>query len=205
MEQLEEAVARLNTRNLAPPLIPGYDSPFGTGPIGSGDPELSKVEFPSDGTSLEHLDIIQMGKDTFELSGKLYKLSRIMLTPYLQSAETGLPKNYTLTPAEVFLYTRTYVAIFLKPMEKSVTTYQTVQIMLSLEQAFMDEAGRASAETPDITYQRRRDMYHLVWSLIEIKILTVQSDWVLFMELQRRRQIARQEWELVEMQATGAG
>jgi hypothetical protein len=36
-------------------------------------------------------------------------------------------------------------------------------------------------------------------------MLVVQSQWVLFIELQRRRQIAHQESELAEMQATGAG
>lgn len=206
MDQLRHVLARLNSQGGTPPFTPGLEELFGPGPTrlrGSNGLVLSGVEFPADETSLEQLDIVQMGKDTIQLSRKLHNLSKEMLAPHLISVDVRPPKNYTLTPEEALLYKKNFEEICSNHRCKNVTAYEMSLITIGLEQALVDQAGRPSTKTPTTTSRRRRDIYRVIWNLIEIKILSVQSHWVLFVELQRRHQIARQELELVQLQATG--
>jgi hypothetical protein len=133
MEQLEEGLARLNSQIRAPTFIPGHDEQFETGPSGSTYPELGKVEFLPDGTSLEPLNIIQMGSDTIEFSWKLHScISARILDPYFPSDRIGSQKTCTLTPEEVLLYTRNFEAMDFRNWQTVVTKYKMCLIMTCL-------------------------------------------------------------------------
>jgi len=153
--------------------------------------------------SSKGFNLLQMGKDVVEFSSKLHDLSSGLTIPLLNGLETGLPDHYMLSPEETELYELNLYEIFAYSISNGPSgTHMTAQLSGLIED---QESESSSVGDPEnINQHRRNEIHDAVLRLLNTKMMDAQTDWDLLLALQRRRQLARQEWEQAEIQAKAA-